>query len=209
MCFSASASFGSSALLGIIGIAALASVKSSRLKPLAAIPLFFAIQQACEGFMWWAPNFISATGFMVIMYLYLFFAILWWPVWMPYAVYRSELQPNRKKILLGLFVIGCLFDIFALLLSKGIARFSIEENHIQYLINGFDVYLTPLTILYCLATIVPFFISSNWRFWIFGTLLSLALFLSNWWYFNYVTSVWCFFAALLSISILWIVKSEK
>ncbi len=51
MCFSAQASFGASAVLGIMGIYALRKAKQQE-RFLAMVPLLFAIQQACEGIVW-------------------------------------------------------------------------------------------------------------------------------------------------------------
>lgn len=52
MCFSATASFTASAVLGITGIATLRQVKFKSLIFLACLPLLFAIQQFNEGLIW-------------------------------------------------------------------------------------------------------------------------------------------------------------
>jgi hypothetical protein len=52
MCFSATANFAGSAVLGTIGVATLAEVKHRRAFLFAAMPLLFAIHQFIEGFVW-------------------------------------------------------------------------------------------------------------------------------------------------------------
>ena len=52
MCFSASANFVGSAVLGAIGVATLTEVKHRRELLFAAMPLLFALHQFTEGFVW-------------------------------------------------------------------------------------------------------------------------------------------------------------
>ena len=52
MCFSATANFAGSAVLGTIGVATLGEVKHRRAFLFGAMPLLFAIHQFIEGFVW-------------------------------------------------------------------------------------------------------------------------------------------------------------
>ena len=52
MCFSASASFGASALLGVIGTVAVVKAKTTSQRLFAVIPFIFSIQQLTEGLLW-------------------------------------------------------------------------------------------------------------------------------------------------------------
>ena len=52
MCFSASANFVGSAVLGAIGVATLTEVKHRRELLFAAMPCLFALHQFTEGFVW-------------------------------------------------------------------------------------------------------------------------------------------------------------
>ena len=54
MCFSASASFGAGIVISTIGVVTLKKVSSPAHYYFALIPLFFAIQQFAEGFLWLA-----------------------------------------------------------------------------------------------------------------------------------------------------------
>jgi hypothetical protein len=77
MCFSAPVSFAASALLLSAGLYSLrlASQNNPRYLPLAAIPIAFGIQQACEGWVWLGMEVASsiqvhlgAFGFLAFAY---------------------------------------------------------------------------------------------------------------------------------------------
>jgi hypothetical protein len=84
MCFSATASFATAVVVGTIGIVAIALTAKPRELPLASIPLLLAVQQAAEGTLWLtlpvAPK-SAVTSLMTNMYL--FFALVFWPVFSP------------------------------------------------------------------------------------------------------------------------------
>lgn len=52
MCYSATASFASAAVIGAVGAATLTQVRRRREIPFAALPLLFAVHQATEGLVW-------------------------------------------------------------------------------------------------------------------------------------------------------------
>jgi hypothetical protein len=51
MCFSATASFSASIVIGTLGVVTFKKSKNSNLKFLGAIPFLFAVQQFTEGFV--------------------------------------------------------------------------------------------------------------------------------------------------------------
>jgi len=117
MCFSASASFVAAGALAIIGSATVRAAPSRRFVPLAAIPLLFTAQQACEGALWLAleraPFHVGGTP---LARAFLFFALFVWPAWVPFSLFVVEEHPRKKRILaalsaggaiLGLWLIGC------------------------------------------------------------------------------------------------------
>lgn len=61
MCFSATANFAGSAVLGTIGVATLAEVKHRREALFGAMPLLFAVHQFIEGFVAAAINLPLST----------------------------------------------------------------------------------------------------------------------------------------------------
>ncbi|NLL89783.1 MAG: hypothetical protein GX226_01560, partial [Dehalococcoidales bacterium] len=55
------------------------------------------------------------------------------------------------------------------------------------------------------------FISSVKRMWVFGVLIAVACIVTGIFFSQFLTSIWCFFAAVISVIVYWIlygVKSE-
>ncbi len=74
MCFSAAASFGTSAFLGGAGIVAIKKIDSRKKLAFACVPILFCIQQLSEGVLWLAlgnPEYISWVK--PTTYVYMFF----------------------------------------------------------------------------------------------------------------------------------------
>ena len=65
MCFSAEVSFTAAGVLGALGAVCIGQASRLREKPLAAIPLLFAAQQALEGFIWLSPLHGGHVGFLL------------------------------------------------------------------------------------------------------------------------------------------------
>jgi hypothetical protein len=94
MCFSANASFAASGALAVIGIATLRETKTARERFLAAMPLFFSVQQAIEGFEWLAraPSALQTD----LAYAFLAIAVAFWPVYIPAVVYLVEAEKKES-----------------------------------------------------------------------------------------------------------------
>lgn len=204
MCFSAPASFTASAILATMGGALISRVKEKALLPIAMIPCFFAIQQASEGVVW--LNLFNAEHAKNV---YLFFAYVFWPIWIPFALYFAEHNPLRKQILAGSLGIGL---VVSSVLSSVISETKkiIYSNTIHYLEStSFDAYTNIGLIFYVLAALVPFFISSVPKIWGVGLLIALAgiaTFLLE--RVNFV-SLWCFWAALVSMNFFFVLYKKR
>lgn len=61
-------------------------------------------------------------------------------------------------------------------------------------------------LIYIIATIIPPFFSSIKKVWIIGTAILISYILANIFYEGYVVSVWCFFAAIISILVLVVIS---
>ncbi len=200
MCFSASASFTASAVLSLIGLVSLNRVKKRSHYLFAAIPFLFGIQQFSEGMVWNALKTEQNASIPILAFL--FFAFIVWPIWVPASLYLVETNPMRKKLILG-----CLG--FGLLVVSSISyswffeypTAIIESCHILYLVQISSTNWLLGTIAYLIATIAPFFLCSNHAFWWMGAVLATSYAVSYLFYYQYLISVWCFFAAVLSILI--------
>jgi hypothetical protein len=98
MCYSASASFITSAVLFPTGIYTI--YQALKYRPIylyiALIPIFFAIQQATEGLIWLTLE-SPLLNIHFLEKLYLFFAFFFWPAYISLATYKIETQQKNKN----------------------------------------------------------------------------------------------------------------
>ncbi len=210
MCFSATASFGSGVLLSTIGFASLKRAQTPTQYPFASIPLIFGVQQLAEGFVWLSlsePVYENYQQTAVKIFLLIAQAV--WPVFIPFAFMQLEPEIKRKRILTWLLAVGAVIVVFVLyfLFSRQITA-EISEHHIKYHI-GFPGFMAISgAVLYFFAVIVPPFISSVRHMkWLalgsFGAFVLASIF-----YTQYLVSVWCFFAAIVSVGVFLIVANS-
>lgn len=200
MCFSAPASFAASAIIGATGIAATKKAKTKKELPLAIIPLLFAIQQFMEGTVWLNPS-SSLTG-KIAMYSFMFFAFVIWPSYMPLAARLIEPDKNRKKILAIILTAGIFVSLYLLysLIAHPIA-YEVLNNHIRYFTLDKTTQEPYYLAIYGIVTVGSCLISSHKWINIYGIGLLLSFLASLHFYFSNYGSVWCFFAAALSLVI--------
>lgn len=203
MCFSAGASFGAGAVLSVIGVASIKKAKAPGQIIFASIPLIFAVQQITEGFLWLALTY-SNFAFLkqLTTCIFLFFAQVVWPIWVPYAILKLESKERRRtseKILVG---IGGIVSIY---LAYCLVTFPVEAKvigyHISYDQNYPAVFSRYCGFLYIVATIVPPFFSRIRRMWMLGTTILISYLITTFFYTDYIVSVWCFFASVISIAV--------
>lgn len=198
MCFSATASFSSGIILSAVGTAALIKNKDKGSIALASIPLFFGIQQLLEGFVWISlPN---TQCHQISMYGFLAFSLVFWPFYSPLAFFLAEKNIIRKKILLGFFALGTIVSIYFLgvMLTQPITS-EVSNHSMQYFVNAPLVLV--FTLIYFIATCASAILSTYKRLKVFGLLLTVFLATALYFYFITFISVWCFFAAILSLII--------
>ena len=226
MCFSATASFGASAVLGAIGIVAVAKAKTNPQRVFATIPLIFSIQQLSEGFLWLSLRNADMASWQSFMtYTFLVFAMAVWPFWIPFSVRLLEKDVKRKKkmnllaavgaiVAIGVCCILFLYPVQAITpLCLTCPTSSAPEiiNHIHYefaipsLVKKLVVFFS---ILYIAATIATPFLSSIKKMKWLGIVFLVSYLFAIAFYSGFVISVWCFFAAVLSFVVLWIIITD-
>jgi hypothetical protein len=211
MCFSAEASFAGGVIISAIGIATVTKVHKSSQIVFASIPLFFGIQQIVEGSLWLTiplPEFASLQK--AGTYLFLIMADVLWPTIIPMSVLLMEDKLQKKKVLLVLLGMGITLSLYyAFCLFNFNVMPEIRGYHIHYN-TTFPKFLSmPAFIIYLIVTITPLFISSIKRTRLLGILMFLSCLVTAIFFTQYLTSVWCFFAALISGVIFWILKDSK
>ena len=207
MCFSAPASFAASAGLLVIGAIAAGRAKTVPQRVLACIPLIFSIQQLSEGLLWLSFSDDDHVHWRNVgMYAFLAFAQVVWPVYVPLTVLLFEKGGRRKNIIRVLFGIGILASLFLLycLLFYDVSAY-VEEHHIRYELDF------PLGnqwfsgISYILAAVISPLISSQKYIRYLGWALFASYLVTRILYNDYLVSVWCYFAAVLSLLVLFII----
>lgn len=201
MCFSAQASFAASAILLLVGARAVSQIKSPRQLMFAFTPLLFSIQQLSEGVLWLTlANTTSSALSTMMIYSFLFFALIIWPIWIPSALFLIEKNKFSQKILLIFTIIGSSISFYFLysLATQGSSA-QIIKNHISYNFYKSFFHRGIMAFIYCIPTVGSFFIASMPILKFFGIALLTSIAITVvFWKFCF-TSVWCFFAALLSI----------
>ena len=211
MCFSASASFGVSAVLMATGLVSLKKTQLRSQIPFAAIPIIFSIQQFIEGLLWLSltnSNYISwhkpATN------IFLIFAQVVWPIWVPLSMMLLEQDVKRKKIISTLLSIGIVISAY---LSFCILNYrvdsSIKTHHIHYDLDfpHYNLLINLSGVFYFIPTVIPGFVSSVKKMNIIAITLLASFIFTKIFYAENVISVWCFFAAPISIIVLYIIAA--
>jgi hypothetical protein len=203
MCFSANASFGAGVVLTVIGVASIKKTQHRSQLLFASIPFLFGIQQLAEGVLWVTlPNPAYLQIQKIATYVYLFFAQVLWPIWVPFAILLVEKSETRNKIqwvLLGAGLMAGLYLGYCLLAFHVEAK--IAGHHIMYLLDNPDMPQNYIFVLYGIASILPAFFSHIKHMWILGVSALVSYLVSAFFFEHYVLSVWCFFASIISLII--------
>ena len=211
MCFSAEASFAGGVVIGAIGIATVREIHKPSQLVFASIPLFFAFQQIVEGCLWVTipiPDYIHLQK--TATYIFLIMADFLWPTMIPLAVLLMEKNKKRKKTLRILLIMGLsLSAYYAYCLIFFNVTPQIMGYHILYNTDFPKLLSMPAFIIYLIVTITPLFVSSIQRTHLMGILMFLSCLITAVFFTQYLTSVWCFFAALISGVIFWILRDAK
>ena len=198
MCFSATASVVAGTSLSAIGVATLKSTERRSEVPFAMIPLLFGIQQLIEGVIWLTFSRDAAVLHQTMTYIYAVFSHVLWPIYVPLAVGIMEAVRWRRKVLAGFEVMGLAAGLPLLyyIVTRPVVA-QVVERHIEYISPHF--YIAPIIVLYVFATCVSGFFSSHPFVRLFGVLALLSFIGTYIMYAHALVSVWCFFAAVLSV----------
>lgn len=207
MCFSAEASFAASFGLLASSFYFLRKPIRPEFLYLKRIPVFFGIQQFFEGIVWLThnhPDYHAVS--LVARSIFLFFAFFLWPFYIPRALIPLATTNFYKNI--QIFFLGMGITVATLLawlsISQGVSC-SIYCYHVRYVFEAPESVIMPLVLYYCITTVLAFFFTGRRAMTICGMLMALSVAVSGYFYTAWFTSVWCFFAALLS-SYIFLVK---
>jgi hypothetical protein len=202
MCFSATANFVGSGVLGAVGVATLTKVKHRRELLFASLPALFALHQFTEGWVWlgldgyFSPQFTHNMGAAFVLYAQ---GLL--PFLMPLSVMLFEQTRARRRGMMPLVVLGGLLTLYMLWgLSAYPLQVSVEQNSIVYV--NYATNRTWVAVLYVIATCGSLFVSKVRVMMAFGA-ANLGILLAVMAVRRYAfTSLWCAYAAAVSVIIL-------
>lgn len=200
MCFSATASFAAGTALVAVGGLTLHRSRGKVELPLALIPLLFGVQQLTEGVVWVSLNNDLPVLQSYSTYIYSGFSHVLWPIFVPFAILLVEIKRWRRRAIGVFLVLGLGVGLYLLYF---IVRFPVTA-HVHgrsILYESPHFYIGAVLVIYLLATCVSGLFSSHRCINIFGVLafvLAIAAYLVS---VETFVSVWCFFAAILSLLI--------
>jgi len=213
MCFSATASLSLSAVLAGFGATSIARSSSTQYRIFAATPFVFAAQQAAEGVVWLTmddPTHAMANRLGVAAFLGL--ALVIWPIWLPAALRAGERDPVRRRILTGMLIFGTLVSISALVLLTHSRPVAVIAGHsLRYDRSGSSTALFDILVLlsYFIPTVAPLFVSTVKLGRVIGATLVVSMITAALIQIDTLTSVWCFFAAIVSSLVIIAVRQEQ
>lgn len=202
-----------SALLIILGVFTIRANTEEDWFFFASLPILFGVQQFVEGVIWVV---LESGGFPLIQsiatYIFLAFAIMGWPAYVTLALYKIEKEPFRKRILKG-------FMTASIILAVGAAAYLAVFTQKAAIVGGHIVYsaaapvgvtlLYAYIIIYVFLAVLSFFVTHRQDLKIFGGLITLSVILTIILWRGAFVSVWCFFAAIISLYVYYIVRFRK
>ena len=203
MCISAEVNFTAAAILGAVGVATLRHTKHPREVLLASMPLLFGLHQFIEGFVWLGlDGKIGALALDNSAFLFMLYAQAILPFLMPLSVLLIERPGWRRNVIAGIVGIALLLGIY---MSYGVMAFetkvAVEHHSIAYrnaeteslLTGGLYIFVT------CGALVLSSYKVVRW----FGILnlvgLTVVAIVKEYAF----SSVWCLYAAVLSLMLYW------
>ena len=202
MCFSATANFVGSGVLGAIGVVTLTKVKHRRELLFAALPTLFAIHQFIEGFVWLGLDGILSPAVTHDMgAAFMLYAQGLLPLLLPLSVLLFEPDGNSRRRMLPFVVLGGATTLYILwALTAYPLEVYVRGNSIVYINQATNN--TGVALLYVIATCGALFFSQIRMMVLFGA-ANLAILLVVMEVKRYAfTSLWCAYAAVASVIIL-------
>jgi hypothetical protein len=202
MCFSATANFVGSGVLGTLGVVTLTKVKHRRELLFAALPALFAIHQFIEGFVWLGlDGILSPVAAHNMGAAFMLYAQGLLPFLLPLSVLLFEPDMKNRRRMLPFLVVGGATTLYVLwALTAYPLQVYVKGNSIVYINQATNN--TAVAVLYVIATCGSLFFSKIRMMVVFGG-VNLAILLIVMEFKRYAfTSLWCAYAAVGSMIIL-------
>jgi hypothetical protein len=202
MCFSATANFVGSGVLGAVGVVTLTKVKHRRELLFASLPVLFAVHQFIEGFVWLGlDGILSPVVAHDMGAAFMLYAQGLLPFLLPLSVLLFEPDATCRRRMLPFLILGGATTLYILwALTAFQLQVFVKGNSIVYINQATNN--TAVALLYVIATCGSLFFSKIKMMVIFGV-ANLAILLIVMEVKRYAfTSLWCAYAAVASVIIL-------
>ncbi len=202
VCFSATANFVGSGVLGAVGVVTFTKVKHRRELLFAALPTLFAVHQFIEGFVWLGlDGILSPVVAHDMGAAFMLYAQGLLPFLLPLSVLLFEPDVTSRRRMLPFLVLGGATTLYILwALTAFPTQVYIRGNSIVYINQATNNIAVAL--VYVIATCGSLFFSKIKMMVIFGA-ANLAILLAVMELKRYsFTSLWCAYAAVASVIIL-------
>ena len=202
MCFSATANFVGSGVLGAVGVVTLAKVKHRRELLFASLPTLFAVHKFIEGFVWLGlDGILSPVVTHNMGAAYMLYAQGLLPFLLPVSVLLFEPNGKSRRRMVPFLIIGGATGLYVLWgLTAYPTEIYVRDNSIVYINQATNN--MAVAVLYVIATCGSLFFSKVRAMVVFGV-ANLAILLIVDAIKRYAfTSVWCAYAAIASVIVL-------
>jgi len=217
MCFSATASFVAASVLVPVGIYCLRSSNQvdRRYLAFAMLPLIFGMQQVLEGGLWLALAKGDAATAHNLALAFLFFSHVFWMGWIGYSAYLVEETARLRLLFLLISIFGVLLGAVMyvpLLFYDAWMVATIVQHSVHYQLSFVtDAYVSQrlLSLLYAGVILTPLLLSSDRYHNRLGGLVFVSG-IVTWALYDWAfVSVWCYFAALTSLYVFYVIVRAK
>src|ERR1700688_4994604 len=159
MCFSATANFVGSGVLGTVGVVTLTKVKHRRELLFAALPMLFAVHQFIEGFVWLGlDGILSPTVTHDMGAAFMLYAQGLLPFLLPLSVLLFEPDGRSRRRMLPFLALGIGTTLYILwALTAYPLQVYVVGNSIVYINQATNN--TTVAVLYVIATCGSLFFS--------------------------------------------------
>jgi hypothetical protein len=202
MCFSPTADLVGSLVIGAIGVDVLRNVHRRHDHwAFAALPLLFGLHQFTETFVWWGLEGTVPHGLgTVAKWIYLLFAFVVLPTYVPTAILVLEPKGRRRAIMTGFVGLGALVSALLLVgMVRGPVGAHLAGHHVAYSIDL--PYALPIVAAYVVATCASALFSGFREIALFGAINLVAVAVIAVLTVDGFASVWCGWAAITSAAI--------
>jgi hypothetical protein len=202
MCFSPEADFAAGAVIAAIGVQTLRRVRTPRELIIGSLPLLFGAHQLVEGFVWLGlQGQVSSSLGTTATEAYIVYAHAVLPVIIPIGFVLLEPNRRRARWLWSLAGLGMLLGAYLLLQVTAYPVGAQEQAHcIDYTTHTPNDYV--IAVLYVAVTCGPALVSSRPYLRWFGLLSLLGVIATAIVQVDELTSLWCLYAAFVSLLIL-------